>query len=228
MTIRTASGPDDSGAVRALDDAAFPLGDADVVRAEPGELEEGVSRGDVHVLQRGDRVVAYAQVDSHDPRHLYISGVAVHPDFQSAGLGTYLISQLIHRQTQNLKQIPLTVVSSPRNHRMVTLLLHQGFAVRWGLRDFFGPGIHRFGFQLGRTADQGPGDGNRKAIRFVPADRLEEVLSLVATEGLVIRDLVRTASGPTYLLSAERPGEFLPCLPPEGATEATQIHSADR
>ncbi|GAB6898774.1 GNAT family N-acetyltransferase [Kineosporia succinea] len=223
LTIRVASGPDDEIAVRALDDAAFPAGQDDVVRADPGELEEGVARGDIHVLQRGDAIAAYAHLDSSDPGHVYIAGFAVHPDVQSAGLGSYMIGRLMHDRRDELNRIPVTAVSSPHNHAMASLLLHHGFAVRWALRDFFGPGVDRYGFQLRRTPHRPPENGFPGRTEVVSADRPDTLFSLVAGEGMVARELIRTDSGPTFVLSAPYPDEFLPCAPPGSGKDAAQM-----
>lgn len=222
--IRVAAGPDDAKAVRALDDAAFPAGDPDVVRAAPGELEQGVAAGDVHVLLRDGRLVAYAHLDTSDPRVLYIAGFAVHPDLQHAGLGSLMFDRLMRERPHDHDVVPVTAVTSPKNHAMVSLLLHHGFGARWALPEFFGPGSDRFGFQLGRGQHEvsGPPAGT-----ILPAARLEEVFSLVAGEGMVVREILRTESGPAYRLTPERPGEFLPCDPPRSGTDAAEIRTPE-
>lgn len=198
--------------VRDLDNAAFPATSQDQQRASPGELEDGVAAGDVYLLERDDRPVAYLHLDRQVPGRIYVSGLAVHPDVQGGGLGKLLMDHFLPGIRGRLRSTAVVTVTSPRNLVMLRLLLTRGFAVRWLLRDFFGPGRDRFGCQL-RTRFQ-PADGR---MRLVPTASLDIVYALMEEQHHVVRSIITRASGPHFVMSRQQPGEFLDCVPPGSA-----------
>ena len=199
--------PADAHAVRSLDDAAFPPANRDAQRAEPGELESGVEAGDVRVLVLGGEVVAYAHVDS-DTRRIYVAGVAVRPDLQGVGLGSVLMDHLLATLGQRRAVRPVVTVTSPRNLVMLGLATSRGFAARWVLRDYFGPGRDRFGLQL--TA---PGSWPVLDVRDVAAADLAVVSDLMHS-GYVVREVLRHGRAALFRVVLPGAPPFLPCSPP--------------
>ena len=168
-----------------------------------------VAVGDVHLLERDGEVVAYLHLDRQVPGRIYVAGLAVRPDLQGGGLGALIMDHFIGSLEPERSTTAVVTVTSARNHFMLSLLLTRGFAGRWLLRDFFGPGRHRFGCQVRTTSTPPAGPLHR-----APADRLEEVYRLMEERQHVIRSLVQSDAGPQFLLSPAEPGEFLDCLPP--------------
>jgi len=103
--------------VRELDNLVFPADDRDRQRAGPGELEDGVMAGDVHVLERLGEVVAYLHTDRSRPNMIFVSGIAVRPDVQGLGLGTMMIDHFLDSLPASIRgSVPITIstVPSPR------------------------------------------------------------------------------------------------------------------
>jgi GNAT superfamily N-acetyltransferase len=206
---RLAHGPADVRTVRDLDDAAFPALSPDQQRASPGELEDGVAAGDVYLLERDGQPVAYLHLDRQVPQRIYVSGLAVRPDLQGGGLGRMIIDHFLPVVQDRLPSTAVVTVTSPRNLVMLGLMLSRGFAARWVLRDFFGPGRDRFGCQLRTTFSLPPG-----RLQLVPTSSLEVVYGLMEQRQYVVRAIVERADGAHFAMSAARPGEFLDCAPP--------------
>jgi GNAT superfamily N-acetyltransferase len=207
--IRLANGPADMEIVRELDNAAFPPASRDQQRADPGELEDGVAVGDVYVLERDQRPVAYLHLDRQEPGRVWVSGLAVHPDVQGGGLAKLMMDHFLRAMEPQWRSNAVATVTSPRNHVMLGLLFTTGFAARWPLRDFFGPGRDRFGCQLSTAGPPAPG-----SVRLVPTTALDAVYAVMDRHRHVVRALVQTESGAQFVMSPEQPGEFLECAPP--------------
>jgi GNAT superfamily N-acetyltransferase len=206
--IRVAAGPD-IDVVRELDDAAFPPDSPDKQRAAPGELEWGVEAGDIYLLENDRAAVGYVYADRSSPNHIYISGLAIRPEFQGAGLGSVLMDHLLAMVPPDT-DIPIVTVTSPRNARMLHTLFRRRFVARWLLRNYFGPGKHRFGCQL-LTAKQLPTPPD---LRTIAVTELGSLFSVMEAQDLVVRALAQTPRGLSYVLGRARPGELLPTTPP--------------
>jgi len=197
--------------VRDLDDAAFPPDSPDQQRAAPGELEDGVRAGDIWLLERDGRAAAYLHMDRQTPGRVYVSGLAVRPEFQGGGLGRLMIDHFLATMRPALPGVGVVAVTSPRNLVMLRLIASRGFAARWVLPDFFGPGRDRFCCQL-RTA--GAPEPSPDEVVERPVAELDDVFDLMLREGQVVRNVLRRGGRWFFTLSAPLPGEFVDCTPP--------------
>src|SRR5690349_4581149 len=122
QNVIRAAGPEDFDVVRELDDLVFPPDSRDGQRAEPGELEDGILAGDVHVIERAGEVVAYLHTDRSRPNMIFVSGIAVRPDAQGLGLGTMMIDHFLDSLPGQIRgSVPITTITSPRNFVMLRL-----------------------------------------------------------------------------------------------------------
>lgn len=197
---------DEAAAVRELDTLAFPADSPDQQRAAPGELEDGVTAGDVHVLVRGREPIAYIHVDRARPERVYVSGIAVRPDFQGLGLGSMLIDHFLRSTPGEVRaRTPIVTITSPRNLVMLRVILRRGFAGRWFLRDYFGPGRDRLCCQL-RSGPAAPS----ASIYRVPVTATGVLRSLMDAQRLALTALANSDNGPLFELVPVCPGEFVP------------------
>jgi ribosomal protein S18 acetylase RimI-like enzyme len=203
LWIRVAT-PRDAPTVRELDNLCFPSDSLEKERARPGELERGVEVGDVQLLENSDGAVGYVHADTTDPRQIYVAGLAVHPDHQQRGYGTWLVEKCLALVSPAVRwRQPIVTVTSPRNYGMLRILFRHGFGARWLSRNHFGPGKDRFGLQLRRT------DRWATSARRWTMD-LEEVYLLVEKDGLMARALGWRSGVPYYGLSAYDITDFAP------------------
>ena len=152
VEIRLAE-PGEAEQVRALDDAVFPEISIDLERAPEGELEEATQVGDVFFLELDAERVGYIHVNRQDPRCIYVAGMGWLPEMQDRRLGTALARKVkakLYAVTVGADRLPVYTVTSPHNFRMLRILFNLGFAGRWALPDYFGPGRHRIGCQMRR------------------------------------------------------------------------------
>lgn len=219
--IRLAQPRDDLD-VRSLDNLCFPPDSPDLERAALGELEAAIRAQDVLVLERDGSLLAYLQADTSTPNRIYFPGLAVHPSVRRMGLGSLLVSETLSSLNRWAAPNPSVVtVTSPRNRRMLRVLFKHGFAVRWILRDFFGPDRHRFGLQLrSRHSSSSPGDR-----MWVPVTQVDDVFEAVERLGLVVRAEVERPGGAHFELDRPGEGEFPPGTPPPTPGVATPDHT---
>ncbi len=203
------AGRSDYTTVRALDDATFPESSPDKQRAEPGELEWGIEAGDVHLLDYEGHAVGYVYADRSVPGRVYISGIAIHPGFQGHGFGGLLMSHLLTVLPDGDRTAVVTV-TSPRNLRMLRTLFRRGFAARWALTDYFGPGKHRFGCQLVRPGRFLP----PSSTWCIPIAAFGTLFEMMRTQDLVVRTVTESGLGQAFLATDWQPAEFFQASPP--------------
>jgi GNAT superfamily N-acetyltransferase len=195
---------DDVPALCLIDDLAFPLSNPYAQRAAPGEIEAGVAAGDIYVLDHGHEPVAYVHIDRSREDLVYVSGIAVHPDMQGRGLGSWMIDYFLESMGAARDEVPVVTITSPRNVVMLRTLFRRKFVARWVMRDYFGPGKDRFLCQLhgtGRWPSATP-------PRWVSADDLAAVLGMV-DEGFAVRSF-RWADGCPQFELVPPAADFLP------------------
>ena len=206
----------DSGVVRELDNLAFGPGDQ---RAEPGELEAGVTAGDVHVLVQGGAPVGYLHADTSRSNRIYVAGVAVHPELQGRGLGSALIDRMLALLGDERHLTPVVTVTSPKNVRMLKALLKRGFSARWFLADHFGPRRHRFGCQL-LTADA----PEPVPAVWIPATALDQVAELMRARQYRVQSIDdNETAGARFGLVPTHPGDFLAADPPDHLVDPAEL-----
>jgi len=155
-----------------------------------------VATGDVGVLERDDRPVGFLHADRTLPDLIQVAGVGILPEMQGRGLGTFLVERclsLVDPTTRNT--VPILTITSPRNLRMLAILLSHGFVARWYLQDHFGPKRDRLGMQLARMPVE-PGEGDH----VLPVEELGSCRYLLAGEGLAVTSLCRSPGGPIFLV----------------------------
>jgi hypothetical protein len=201
----------DQRIVRWLDDVAFPLSSTDEQRAAPGELEAGIDAGEVTLLEVADEPIGYMHVDSSIDGCLYIRGMGVRPNAQWQTYGSQFSDHMLASAGADVRRRrAIITVTSPRNAAMLRILFGRGFAVRWALPDFFGPGRHRLGFQLRTTLDEPTGS----RTRLVPVLSFSTIRWLVTERRHVARALIDTPTGLAFELGPMADDEFLPCPSP--------------
>jgi ribosomal protein S18 acetylase RimI-like enzyme len=205
------AGPQDIPVVCEVDIQVFPTDNRDRQRAAPGELEDGIAAGDVHVLERLGEVVAYLHTDRSRPDMIFVSGIAIRPDLQGIGLGTMMIDHFLDSLPASIRgSMPIITITSPRNLAMLRLLFARGFAGRWFLKDYFGPTRDRIGCQLRGHGDPWPSAAGIQ----VPASALDTVVRLLGEQRHVIRALVQTVTGPMFDLVPGHGDQFPASGPP--------------
>jgi ribosomal protein S18 acetylase RimI-like enzyme len=200
--------PRDTLTVRGLDTLCFPADSLEKQRAAEGELEAGVAAENIWLVEDGAHAVGYLHADTTtQPHQVFVAGLAVHPRWQSRGIGWWLIEACLSSLEPRLLQTtPIVTVTSPRNLAMLRVLFRHGFGARWVLRDYFGPGKDRFGLQLRR----------REAWTSVPdgcrltTPSLEEAYRAIEELGLLAKGVHDTREVPWYELSAYDIGDFAP------------------
>jgi ribosomal protein S18 acetylase RimI-like enzyme len=210
QTIRVAT-DGDTGAVRKIDETAFPADSVILQRAAPGELEGGIEAGDIHLLERRGRPLGYIYADRSREAVVYMSGIAVLPEAQGQGLGGRLVKHVLSELRPDLEKIPFVTLTSPFNTRMLRTLFRHGFVARWALPDYFGPQRHRFGFQLTNQPVLGPAAETCR----VPSTALGTAFWLMEAHHFVVRALVNTSRGLHFDMAPTCNGDFIETLPPD-------------
>lgn len=138
----------DLALVRALDSEAFPQGDTNLEPSSDGEIEAGISKGELWLARDVEGVVlAYAQCESLAPNSFNLISLAVIPSAQNQSVGRRLLEHLIATVEHVSPEAEITCVTSPKNERMIRLLLSKGFKGVEYLKDYFGPGKDRIWFR---------------------------------------------------------------------------------
>lgn len=138
----------DLALVRALDTEAFPQGDTNLEPSSDGELEAGIAKGELWLARDEEGVVlAYAQCESLAANNFNLISLAVIPRAQNQSIGRRLLEHLIATIEDISPEAEITCVTSPKNERMIRLLLSKGFKGVEYLKDYFGPGKDRIWFR---------------------------------------------------------------------------------
>ena len=66
------------------------------------------------VTRRGGRVVAFAEIETHWPRRVWIAYVGVFPELRDRGLGSTLVAWALARQFEAGAEVPFTVTTKWR------------------------------------------------------------------------------------------------------------------
>lgn len=197
MDVRLA-GWNDLAKLKALDAVCFPEDDVDRERATPGEIEAGLQHDGITVVQDGDELVAFLQVDRPSDRHVYIAALGVRPSAQGGGIGARLLDSFLRSVDPEAGLVSsISTVTSPRNLPMLGLLLSRGFVVRTVMRDYFGEDKDRFYCQL-RVRHRFVDPDDRY---LVPAHSLDHLYRLLSSETYALTDLLRSPSGPLFEVS---------------------------
>lgn len=205
LTIRSAT-PADLSDLLTLDEICFPPDDAGREPAAPQEFENGLSQDRVRVAQFGEQIVGFLQYEIPSRHHLYIGGLATHPDFRRQGIARALLDHLLSQidQSEPSESKSVSTVTSPDNLEMLSLLLSRGFVVRTIMENYFGPGRHRFYCQYKVKIEYV--DPDERYIVPVPA--LAHIITLLSSERYVITSLVELPAGPAFEISRFERDDF--------------------
>lgn len=144
VPMRTAIASDMAN-LRKIDSLCFPTSDPDAVAARPGELEQGVERGEIIVSESEGVPVGFLHACWVDPGKIEIRALAVEPSARRRGVGSRLVEHLLDTVTRPRGRVPpaVTTVTSPKNLPMLTLLTSLGFVAGDLRMDHYGWGRHR-------------------------------------------------------------------------------------
>jgi ribosomal protein S18 acetylase RimI-like enzyme len=195
MVIPRVATPQDLPRLHALDELCFPPGDLARKPAALNELEHGVAKQWIQICEVDNEIVSFIQLERPTKYHLYISALAVHPDYRDQGLATSLLDPIIRSEPETGRSI--SVVTAPDNYQMLGLLLSRGFIARTIMKDYFGPGAHRLYLQYkSRTQYVDPDE------RFiVPATASDHLSSLLQSDNQVVTAVFELPSGYAFEVS---------------------------
>jgi ribosomal protein S18 acetylase RimI-like enzyme len=113
---------------------------------EKEEWEEELKSGSVFLIKNGDEIVGNISYENKGPDHLYISGIAVRPEFQGRGLGTQALKQILDQHSEVSR---IDLVTHPDNPAL-KLYESLGFTVESREENYWGEGEPRLVLVLQR------------------------------------------------------------------------------
>jgi ribosomal protein S18 acetylase RimI-like enzyme len=194
MDLVTVAIEKDLDGIRKLDQLCFPSGDLNRKPAAPDELEKSIAAGQISVVRKGGAIVGFLRHEWPFENHIYISALAVHPNFRGQRVGYLLLENLLTQVAMLDGEPAISTVTAPSNYAMLKLLLSQGFIARRMIRDYFGPGRDRLYCQYKIRADYVDPDDQY----LVPAHAIDHIAQLMKEEGYVITSLVKSPTGPVF------------------------------
>jgi len=178
--------------IRALDLECFPEADANHERAAPGELEHGLSAGEIVVAEVGGVVAGFLQYENVSHEHVYILAVAVHSEFRRKGIGRVLMAHVVGEiSPARLQRVSVSTVTSPQNVPMLQLLCSFGFIGRTIIHDYFGPGKPRLYCQLKQRTEYIDADDRY----LIPATALQQLSDLLTQDHYVLTAVHHSTQG---------------------------------
>lgn len=141
----------DLDAIKRLDNAVFPEGNADLEPASESELNHGVVNGDIFVAVSEGWIVGFIHFEKLGPIVNLVS-LAVDPQHQGQGFGQALMEHMSDLLSPSVEEV--SCVTSPRNAPMVSLLLKSGFVGTSLVEGYFGTGKDRLVFKKGKRLEE--------------------------------------------------------------------------
>lgn len=180
--------------IETLDALSFPQDDIHREPAVPGELSAGIKSGQILVARIEGRIVGFLHYEKPLDDHIYISALAVHPDYRSRGIASTLLDHFLKISSKTTGNPGISTVTSPTNIPMLRILTSRGFLVRTVMKDYFGPGRDRFYCQYRSRLDFVHPDD-----RFiVPANALPHLYLIMEATEYAITSVTRLPSGPAF------------------------------
>ena len=99
----------------------------------------------VYMVQKDNKIVGTVSYQSKEDGSIYLSGLAVDPDYQGKGIGRLILEKVLN-EIGNSKIIWL--VTHPENTKVVTLYESLGFIITERKEDYFGDGEPRIVLKL--------------------------------------------------------------------------------
>lgn len=107
---------------------------------EAKEWEEVLKKESVYIIEKDGVAVGDLSYEQKGDNHVYISGLAVKPEFQGQGIARIVLTQTLEK-LKDVKRVDL--VTHPENFRAIKLYESLGFA-REGIKEnFYGDGEPR-------------------------------------------------------------------------------------
>lgn len=184
--------------IRELDAVCFPSGDPDSEPTAPGELERGLSDGQLSVATVDTRIVGFLQYavtsDGLQPL-VFVSAVGVDPVARRQGVARTLLEVLL-AQSSNSHRIATT--TSPTNIAMAALLCALNFVGVDYIEDYFGPGRDRLYFEWSPLDSY----GRRVDAVLVPTAAQLSLRQLLARPDRTLYSVVDLPHGWHFAISA--------------------------
>lgn len=175
MSIRKANSID-LPSIQKLDRAAFPGNSADLEPSAPGELEHGLERREIWVYELNQVVVGFIQFEKLDRSRYNLISLVVDSKHQGEHIGKSMVKKVLKRTRKRNPDAEVGCVTSPRNTRMISLLLKRGFKGVEHVSDYFGPGKDRLWFKLSKSEPDYP-DTTRVVVPLEDPTALIKLMS---------------------------------------------------
>jgi ribosomal protein S18 acetylase RimI-like enzyme len=190
MIVRAGTS-DDLPELIALNSLCFPSGTDNGELADLSELESAAEAGSILLCVNEQCILGFLQYELPVEHHLYISTLAVHPDYRRLGIAARLLDLIIDADTTRERSV--SVVTAPDNYPMLRLLFSRKFVVRMVTDDYLGRFYCQYQSRLARIGSY---------ERFlVPAHAWDRVLKLLQGENYAITGVVSLRVGPAFEIS---------------------------
>lgn len=104
------------------------------------EALEEIENNVVYFIRENEQIVGSVMYRMKTPDHAYISGIAIHPDFQGRGIGKAAMEKVL----EELSAVPtIDLVTHPDNARAIELYTSLGFALGERIENYFDDGEPR-------------------------------------------------------------------------------------
>lgn len=106
----------------------------------PEEALEEIRNNIAYLIREDGRVIGTVLYQMKAPDHAYISGLAIHHDFQNRGVGRVAMIKVL----EELKNVPtIDLATHPDNERAIKLYESLGFTLGERVENYFGDGEPR-------------------------------------------------------------------------------------
>ena len=99
------------------------------------EWQEEIKNSTVYLIEKNGEVIGNISYEKKSKDHVYISGLAIDPDFQDQGVAKQVLI-LVLAELKNIKRIDL--VTHPDNFKAIQLYQSLGFIVESQKENYFG------------------------------------------------------------------------------------------
>lgn len=183
--------PTDLVKLQKLDSEVFPEGSKDLEPASEAELQGGVANGDVWLIEEGSAVQGFFQLEKVSDSKFSLISLAVASKFQGSGIGKRLLDEAIMLASKASVDAEIVCVTSPKNLRMIGLLVSHSFIAVQLVEDYFGAGKDRVWLRRGANHNEYPETRNV----IVPLHDSKALTKLMAERGMHIVKMLNTAQG---------------------------------
>ncbi len=112
---------------------------------DPKEWEDDIKNGIVYIIEKNGVPVGDVSYEVKSKDHIYISGIAIVPEFQKQGIAKEALVA-IKKEIAGVKRVDL--VTHPKNNVILLMALSAGFKIESWKDDFYGDGEPRLVLSL--------------------------------------------------------------------------------